>query len=454
VDARGGASANRFDMTAPDGELASWSAEMLALDSARFSRVSSGNSRQTWLVGAADEAEWARWILRVDLSPEPDAPYSLAGEGHIYRGLNRVQALVSPLIGQRRDGRALLFERARGESDLQRLDGPARRVVLVDFLQRLAEIHRYSLDDLGLANLTDGGDVASCVGAEVHRWERLMRASPAPPDPLLEFGHRWLLANLPSTDRAPILVHGDAGPGNFLYEGGHTTAIIDWEFAHAGEAMEDLAWVSLRAAFDSVPGLDEVLLSHCRAHGVEVDDTRLRFYQVLVLWRVLIIRHQAIGDVNRNLGRNIYYRLMHRRLFIDVLMRSAGLVEPDIALSPQRTSRSWLYDACVHHLKETALPSVSGDSQARLAGLIRVLRYLSIWDGNGSVIDDAMTRSLPGGVAIPDSEVALAQAIRAGQISDERALPAIAALVITEHELCRGLLGADADTRLAGLPRT
>jgi hypothetical protein len=311
--------------------------------------------------------------------------------------------------------------------------------MLVDFLQCLAEIHRHSLDDLGLAELADGGDVASCVRAEVDRWEMLMRASTAPPDPLLEFGHRWLLANLPSSDHAPILVHGDAGPGNFLYEDEHTTAIIDWEFAHAGEPMEDLAWVSLRAAFDSVPGLDDVLMSHCRAHAIEPDDSRLRFYQVLVLWRALIIRHQAIGDVNRNLGRNIYYRLMHRRLFIDVLLRSSGLAEPDIILNPQRTSRSWLYDACVHHLKETAIPSVTGDSQGTLVGLIRVLRYLSICDGNGSIIEDAMADALPGGLATPDSEVALAQAIRAGQISDEQALPAIAALVITEHELCRGV---------------
>jgi Ser/Thr protein kinase RdoA (MazF antagonist) len=44
--------------------------------------------------------------------------------------------------------------------------------------------------------------------------------------------------------RLPGLVHGDYGPQNLLLDpkSWDIVAVLDWEFAHEGEAMEDLAW--------------------------------------------------------------------------------------------------------------------------------------------------------------------------------------------------------------------
>jgi hypothetical protein len=41
-----------------------------------------------------------------------------------------------------------------------------------------------------------------------------------------------------------VLVHGDFGPQNVLLEpvSGEPTALVDWEFAHTGDRVEDLAW--------------------------------------------------------------------------------------------------------------------------------------------------------------------------------------------------------------------
>jgi aminoglycoside phosphotransferase (APT) family kinase protein len=41
-----------------------------------------------------------------------------------------------------------------------------------------------------------------------------------------------------------LLVHGDFGPNNLLLDPAtfEVTAIVDWEWAHTGEAVEDLAW--------------------------------------------------------------------------------------------------------------------------------------------------------------------------------------------------------------------
>jgi tRNA A-37 threonylcarbamoyl transferase component Bud32 len=64
-------------------------------------------------------------------------------------------------------------------------------------------------------------------------------------------------------------VHGDFGPNNLLLdpETFEVTAVVDWEFAHYGEPVEDLAWCewivrmhhpdrieALAAFFDAYPG--------------------------------------------------------------------------------------------------------------------------------------------------------------------------------------------------------
>ncbi|WP_436533500.1 phosphotransferase family protein [Actinoplanes sp. HUAS TT8] len=41
-----------------------------------------------------------------------------------------------------------------------------------------------------------------------------------------------------------VLVHGDYGPNNMLFDPVTvtTTAVLDWEWAHPGDPIEDLAW--------------------------------------------------------------------------------------------------------------------------------------------------------------------------------------------------------------------
>jgi aminoglycoside phosphotransferase len=40
----------------------------------------------------------------------------------------------------------------------------------------------------------------------------------------------------------PVIVHGDFGPQNLLIHQGYVSALFDWEFAHVGQPVEDLAW--------------------------------------------------------------------------------------------------------------------------------------------------------------------------------------------------------------------
>jgi aminoglycoside phosphotransferase (APT) family kinase protein len=70
----------------------------------------------------------------------------------------------------------------------------------------------------------------------------------------------WAVPGLVGT--WPVIVHGDFGPQNVLIEGDRINALVDWEFAHIGQPVEDLAWAEWIARMhhpDAVDVLPELL---------------------------------------------------------------------------------------------------------------------------------------------------------------------------------------------------
>ncbi len=57
-------------------------------------------------------------------------------------------------------------------------------------------------------------------------------------------GARWQIGHsvpLPGE----IICHGDLGPTNIIWRGDELVGIVDWELAHPGPALEDLAWAAV-----------------------------------------------------------------------------------------------------------------------------------------------------------------------------------------------------------------
>jgi aminoglycoside phosphotransferase len=80
--------------------------------------------------------------------------------------------------------------------------------------------------------LVDGGRAEEVLGACGLMLRRIHAVSPATAGIT---GHR---------DGAAVLVHGDYGPNNTLLNpaGREVIGVVDWEWAHAGDPVEDLAW--------------------------------------------------------------------------------------------------------------------------------------------------------------------------------------------------------------------
>jgi thiamine kinase-like enzyme len=58
------------------------------------------------------------------------------------------------------------------------------------------------------------------------------------------------LAHIPAASQhSVVFVHGDYGPNNLLLDrdARAVTAVVDWEWAHAGDPVEDLAYTQCRS---------------------------------------------------------------------------------------------------------------------------------------------------------------------------------------------------------------
>ncbi len=103
----------------------------------------------------------------------------------------------------------------------------------------LGTLHQQDPVALGLA-------VPSPADAARHRldhWRAAFIEDRRRPEPVVEAAFRWLDRTPVSPPARVTVVHGDYRSGNFLFDGPKLLAILDWEMVHAGDPLEDLAWV-------------------------------------------------------------------------------------------------------------------------------------------------------------------------------------------------------------------
>lgn len=121
---------------------------------------------------------------------------------------------------------------------------------LDDLVRSVAALHR--VDAVAEVAEVDGladpaarhGQVNTAIRAQLDHWFGVYRRCVLAPLPALERAFAWLDDRLVPTG-PPVVVHGDPGPGNALQDELGVTAVIDWEFAHAGDAAEDWAYLAL-----------------------------------------------------------------------------------------------------------------------------------------------------------------------------------------------------------------
>jgi aminoglycoside phosphotransferase (APT) family kinase protein len=114
------------------------------------------------------------------------------------------------------------------------------------------------------------------------------------PLPALAFVFDWLEDRLPAPCQA-VLVHGDLRLGNFLHDGEAVTLLLDWELAHFGDPVEDLAWMYRRLwSPQAFLPLASALRLYAEGGGGRIEPDRLLWYRVFSEARHAVISLTAV----------------------------------------------------------------------------------------------------------------------------------------------------------------
>jgi aminoglycoside phosphotransferase (APT) family kinase protein len=107
----------------------------------------------------------------------------------------------------------------------------------------LGQIAKADPAKLGLDTVMEPVSADRCWERELAHWEKVLDEDELCPQPVIRAAIRWMRRNPPPPAQKVSVVHADFRTGNFLYDSdGKIHAILDWEMAHLGDPLEDVAW--------------------------------------------------------------------------------------------------------------------------------------------------------------------------------------------------------------------
>lgn len=218
------------------------------------------------------------------------------------------------------DPTALLMTLVPGTSrpDPQDLDAVAG-----EYMGLVARLHS---SDPGAFPVAQPPTVTAAIEADLGFWDGLVVTGGVGHVPLLAAARRVLGQQLPDDEGAPVLVHGDAGGGNFMIHEGKVAAMLDWEMAHLGDPHEDLAWVWMRGAHTDFGPPQKRISEYAAASDRTMDPERIRWHLVATMWKSCVSMHTEIATNAGNQGSVIHavVLLTYEALLGAELMRMLG----------------------------------------------------------------------------------------------------------------------------------
>jgi aminoglycoside phosphotransferase (APT) family kinase protein len=219
-------------------------------------RIPGGASRETWMFKAAWETEAGRQSQEFVLRKDPPASLletDREAEFAFYSAFRGTKVPVPVMRWLERDASILggpffVMERIKGGQTNQRavLEPRYQAVAgtIADNMYRiLAEIAQFDWTGSDIPRVSPVPTPETAWKVQLDHWERVIDENELSPQPITRAAIRWLRANPPPPAQRISVVHGDYRVGNVIYTPeGEIIGVLDWEMAHLGDPLEDLAW--------------------------------------------------------------------------------------------------------------------------------------------------------------------------------------------------------------------
>ena len=348
--------------------------------------------REAWNVESRNpEGGTEKYFLRIDrmLSQGKVSRRNLRREFRLIEQLNRSGIPAQKIIGWNGEYCAVLQSFESGMAELNREDRSVQDEVMRHFMEILAKLHSIDITQLKIPEFEHPRTPLEHALLEIEAVEEpdLFPVSICKTDVLSAFGKRWLINHAPANVQGTVLLQGDTGPANFLYDPvtAKVTTVVDWEWAHYGDPLEDLGNVWMRDFFYPSSGGD--LTPYFRYYsdltGFELNRKSIEYYKIHLLVRSVIALAQLAKtlDWQTPVSLNLGYRAFVDMNACQAMSEYAGVAastesEPRHHFTIQENS---LQCVIARQMEELVVPHIE-DAFARslVAGHASIARCLDL----------------------------------------------------------------------------
>jgi hypothetical protein len=252
----------------------------------------------------------------------------------------------------------------------------------------MARMHAIPVSEFEAIGLATPKDPHELALSWFNRVEARYRACKTRPEPLIEFVIKWVRRNVPTHRNDPRFLHFDSG--QFMFENGRVTGVLDLEFSHVGDIAHDLASLRLRDIPEPLGDVGAALRHYEKVSGAPLDPDAIDFHTVkwvMCTPMSLITTMHAMPKVVELLQ---YIEWFHQYSLTGVegIANVMGIALPDVGL-PDPIPTRW---AGVHEAVAPAIKSLAADDAVgrwRRDMVAKMAEYLRRMDSYGPAVEAA-----------------------------------------------------------------
>jgi hypothetical protein len=169
-----------------------------------------------------------------------------------------------------RDPEGILMDRAPGRANLASAENEdERRAVLAHYIELLARMHAIDPGACEAIGMQRPRSAAELARGDLDFYLAPFREGRQQPEPLIEFALRWLERRAPAERSEVAFLTGDAG--QFVFERGRVSAVLDLELACLGDPLADLGALRSRDLSEPLGDLSAAVRHYERLRGAPAD---------------------------------------------------------------------------------------------------------------------------------------------------------------------------------------
>ncbi len=295
---------------------------------------------------------------------------------------------VAAVHGWIDDPRAYVMDRVPGRADFAGVDEATRRTVVDEYIGALARLHAAPVEAFLAAGIEHAVSPAGSARYGLDKMRAIYVRQKEHPDPFLEWALGWVDRHQPDSGGRVAPVVWDSG--QFHHHDGHFLTFMDFELAHLGDPMLDLAALRMRDSVIPFGDFDAFYDRYAELSGTEPDREAIeRHHIAFTLSNELAFSHTLRADLpGTDLSTNFQWCTETNIYATEAIADYLGVELRDVEPPEPAPSRARVAH---QNLVRTLRSARTDDPVLRyeLRGAFRVAQHLARVDEIGAAVDAA-----------------------------------------------------------------